>query len=140
MSFTFDKRESISSLRSCERCSHASVHFKLVCSKMHHKDIYMANMVSEEFLKLNVLYKETNDILDVGGAVDTFGALWPSGTCGPLRDFIAKRIICLFTKMNSSTNTCRVTDGSFNTLHTRYRSDTACFVLAGIISRQRLKS
>lgn len=41
----------------------------------------------------------------------TFGALWPSGTCGPLRDFIAKRIICLFTKMNSNTNTWKMTEG-----------------------------
>ena len=35
----------------------------------------------------------------------TLGALWPMGTCGPLRDFMANRIICLFTKINSKTNT-----------------------------------
>lgn len=34
------------------------------------------------------------------------GALWPTGTWGPLLDFMAKRMICLLTKMNSSTNTC----------------------------------
>lgn len=33
----------------------------------------------------------------------TFGALWPRSTCGPLRDFMASRIICLLTKMNSKT-------------------------------------
>lgn len=35
----------------------------------------------------------------------TFGALCPTGACGPLRDFIANRMICLFTKINSNTNT-----------------------------------
>lgn len=35
----------------------------------------------------------------------TLGALWPMGAWGPRRDLIAKRTICLLTKMNSSTNT-----------------------------------
>lgn len=35
----------------------------------------VASMFLEEFIKYNVLYKDTNDILDLGGAVDTFGAL-----------------------------------------------------------------
>lgn len=39
----------------------------------------------------------------------TFGALWPIGACGPRRDLMAKRIICLLTKMKSSTNTCHNT-------------------------------
>ncbi len=37
----------------------------------------------------------------------TFGALWPIGACGPRRDLIAKRMICLLTKINNSTNTCK---------------------------------
>lgn len=38
-------------------------------------------------------------------AAPTLGACCPTGTWGPRRDFMAKRMICLFTKMNSSTNT-----------------------------------
>lgn len=37
--------------------------------------------------------------------VFTLGALWPIGAWGPRRDLIAKRMICLLTKINSSTNT-----------------------------------
>lgn len=37
----------------------------------------------------------------------TLGALWPRGTCGPLLDFMANRIICLLTKMNSRTKICK---------------------------------
>lgn len=36
----------------------------------------------------------------------TFGALCPIGACGPRRDLIAKRMICLLTKINNNTNTC----------------------------------
>lgn len=37
----------------------------------------------------------------------TLGALWPMGAWGPRRDLMAKRTICLLTKMNSSTNTLK---------------------------------
>lgn len=45
----------------------------------------------------------------------TLGALWPMGAWGPRRDLMAKRTICLLTKMNSSTNTWK------QTRHARHR-------------------
>lgn len=48
--------------------------------------------------------KRENDLIQ-RGVHFTFGALWPIGAWGPRRDLIAKRMICLLTKMNSSTNT-----------------------------------
>lgn len=40
----------------------------------------------------------------------TFGALWPRGTCGPLRDLMANRTTCLLTNMNNKTNTWRTVE------------------------------
>lgn len=43
--------------------------------------------------------------------IPTLGACCPTGTWGPRRDFMAKRMIWRFTKMKSSTKTCGVPAG-----------------------------
>lgn len=46
-----------------------------------------------------------------GPRAPTLGACCPTGTWGPRRDFMAKRMIWRFTKMNSSTKTWSATAG-----------------------------
>lgn len=59
---------------------------------------FIFNYLTTQEVTLNTFIKEIHF---------TFGALWPIGAWGPRRDLIAKRMICLLTKINSSTNTCK---------------------------------